>query len=122
MATVFRDLSEFFDPDLYLPINGKRYRIPAPTKVQADRIRDDVLYNFTLTADEQYAELYKLLGPAYEEMQADKLPDVWITHAAVTAMLHFCAKPEVGAFHWNFGRSAVVSDAVAALFGAEGDA
>lgn len=31
----YKDLAEFFDPDLHLPIRGKRYTVPAPAPKNA---------------------------------------------------------------------------------------
>lgn len=59
----FQDLSEYFDPDLYLPIRGKRYRIPAPSA--HDGLRLQMLLRTPELAMSDRAELdeiMKLLG------------------------------------------------------------
>ena len=59
----FQDLSEYFDPALYLPIRGKTYRIPAPSA--HDGLRLQMLLRTPELAMSDRAELdeiMKLLG------------------------------------------------------------
>lgn len=59
----FNDLSEYFDPDLHLPIRGKTYRIPAPTA--HDGLRLKMLFSnagVTLSDSGETQEIMKLLG------------------------------------------------------------
>lgn len=104
----YRDLTEVFDPDLYLPINGKRYRIVAPSKARADELRELVLAS--LAGDvgevEERAAFELLLGDALEEMVADGVPDPAITHAGRTAIFHYGANEQLALSHWQLGQLA----------------
>lgn len=100
-TTMLRDLNEIHDPHLYLPIRGKTYKIPAPSRAEHQRIKDEVVHNFDLSTEDQYAECEKVLGPALAEMEADDLPNPWIVHAGLTALMHFGISPTFGALQWN---------------------
>lgn len=98
-----RDLTEFFDPDLHLPIDGKDYRIPAVSKDEADRLAR-LLVDKTLTEAQEKAEREHILGPALEQMKAAGLPDPVITHAGRTAIFHYGGGPKLGASHWHLSQ------------------
>jgi len=98
-----RDLAEFFDPTLRLPIRGKVYVVESPdakTGIHVQRlmttgvlassgaeVSQDRLDELELD-DADEIDLYKrLLGPAYDEMLADGLPWAIVKHAGVTAFM-----------------------------------
>ncbi|MGW2095780.1 DUF7426 family protein [Promicromonospora sukumoe] len=95
-----KDLADFFEPDLHLPIRGKQYRIPAPTYGEAKRLREVVVANSALPVTEQTSEAIKVLGPALDEMVADDLPWPMILHAGRTAIAHYGASPDIAEIHW----------------------
>lgn len=120
--TGFRDLDEFFDPSLRLPIGGKTYTVPPPDaevgllcqrlmhaglaaqagqEVDQDglnRLADAVL------SDEQEKDLYKrLLGPVWEELFADRVSWPVIQHVGETALLWVAAGVDAAARHWEAG-------------------
>lgn len=100
----FEDLRTFFNPDLPLTINGKTYTISSPNaehgiKIRAlfadpDRVINDV---------EELAEVKALLGPAWDEMNADGVSYIEAMHAGRTALMYYGISPAVGETHWRHG-------------------
>lgn len=101
MATVLTDLNEIYDPDLYLPIRGMVYRIPAPTIVEGDRLRT-LVWDSELTPQELHDEIVKILGPAHQQMVDDEIPAPYRDHAGCTAIVHFGASTQLGREYWMF--------------------
>ncbi|MEU3013341.1 DUF7426 family protein [Nocardia asteroides] len=97
----YRDLTEFYDPDLVLPIGGTEYRIKSPGIAEADRLRMIALTD--LDAETEQAEIAKILGPARDQMAANGVPDTMALHAGRTAILHFGASPLLGQQYWSSG-------------------
>ena len=98
---MYRDLTEFYDPDLVLPIGGVEYRIPSPGIVEADRLRSIVLT--ALTAEQEHDEIVKILGPVRAQMAADGVPDTMAVFAGRTALMHFGGSPVLGQRYWHTG-------------------
>ena len=100
----FKDLSEFFDPDLRLPIRGKTYTITSPNAEQGIKIRamfaDD---EHVVTNDEELAEIRAMLGPVWDEMQADGVSWIEMMHAGRTALMYYGISPAIGETHWDRG-------------------
>ncbi len=115
-----RDLADFHDPNLYLPIAGKRYKIPAPPRARALELRA-LIVDTALTAEREREAYETLLGPALAQMEADQVPDPWIAHAGRTALLHFGGSPKLGAANWHLGQLADVVDTEALLANARAD-
>ncbi|MFI5778140.1 hypothetical protein [Nocardia sp. NPDC051570] len=109
-----RDLSEFYDPDLSLPIGGVIYKIKSPGISEADRLRLLIL-DETLSAAQEYEEIRKILGPAREEMARNGVPDTMAMHAGRTALLHFGGSPSLGRVNWQFAQLADFVDIQAVL-------
>jgi len=109
-----RDLSEFYDPDLSLPIDGVIYKIKSPGIREADRLRLLVLDD-NLSAAQEYEEIRKILGPAREEMARDGVPDTMAMHAGRTALLHFGGSPSLGRANWQFAQLADFVDIQAVI-------
>ncbi|WP_067565799.1 DUF7426 family protein [Nocardia acidivorans] len=109
-----RDLAEFYDPDLSLPIGGVIYKVKSPGVTEADRLRLLVLDD-TLSAAKEYDEIVKILGPAREEMARNGIPDTMAMHAGRTALLHFGASPSLGRANWQFAQLADFVDIQAVL-------
>lgn len=101
MIDNYRDIAEFYDPDLRLPIRGVTYTIQAPSKAKADRLRA-ALTGFE-SADDERATYEDVLGEALAAMVANDVPDPIIGHAGRTALLHFAADPETAVTHWHLG-------------------
>jgi hypothetical protein len=107
MATRLDDLAQHFDPNLYLPIDGVIYQVPAPSIGEADRLRPLIWSSKAseFGPDLEWRECVKILGSAYAEMVAHELPAPYVAHAGRTALLHFCSGPqgpELGRAHWQF--------------------
>src|SRR4051812_14586508 len=94
----FKDLDEFFDDGLSLPVGGKTYRIPAPSAQvglycqklaeAATQAADGKDVSEADLDDAREADLYvKVLGPVYDELIADKVSWPKIKHVAVTTFL-----------------------------------
>lgn len=119
----FRDLDEFFDPSLRLPIKGKEYAVPPPDaevgllvqrlmnaglaaesgqEVDQEALND--LAESVLTNDSDEKDLYKrLLGPVWDELFADKLDWPVIQHVGQTVLLWVAAGVDAAAKHWEAG-------------------
>lgn len=119
----FRDLDEFFDPSLRLPVGGKTYVIPPPDAevgllvqrlmhaglaaesgqdVDSDALNE--LASSVLTNESKDSDLYKrLLGPVWDELFADKLDWPVIQHIGETVMLWVAAGTDAAARHWEAG-------------------
>lgn len=107
-----RDLREFHDPHLYLPINGKTYTVKAPTAELGLRIK-----RHTVDPDSDPSQEIKfiaeLLGATYDEdtdtmtgglwdeLNADGVPYTEILHVGNTAMAHYGVSPEFGEMWWE---------------------
>ena len=109
MATVLTDLDQIYDPDLYLPIRGMVYRIPAPTVDEADRLRD-LIWEKKLHPQVLHQEIVKILGPAHQQMLEDELPVSFRNHAGRTAIIHFGASTEMGKHFWLFDHLTEIID------------
>lgn len=120
MATRYDDLDKHFDPDLYLPISGTVYQVPAPEIAEVDRIRPFLwgpeVDNFT--PEMEQAEIEKILGPSYAEMTTNHVAAPYVNHAGRTALFHFCSGPqgpELGRQFWAFAHLNERIDAVKLL-------
>lgn len=107
----FKDLDEFFDDSLKLPVGGKTYVIPGPSAetglwcqrrmiaAQRNKRRQDAgqpIEDDGLDDDEE-ADLYqRCLGPVYDQMIADDVAWNKIKHCGITAYL-WCAGNVVAA-------------------------
>jgi hypothetical protein len=114
-----QDLQDFFDPSFHMPIMGKVYVVQSPdaaTGVKLQRL-------FTMAAsakmgvalspedlasleldDEEEVETYSLvLGSAYAEMVADKVPFEMVKHAGTTAMMWIGLSREAAEAYWSAG-------------------
>lgn len=104
-----KDLDTFFDPDLYLPIRGKRYRVPAPDADESERLRFQVMAE-GVPPVEQIDEAIKALGSAFDEMRADNVPWPMILHSGRTAILHFGLSPDMAEVYWSLNQLAKLVD------------
>jgi hypothetical protein len=113
----YKDLDTFFDPDLHLPIRGKKYTVPAPGAPEAARLRKQVVAE-GVPPVEQVSDALKILGAepvldpetdeptgdwaggVYSEMVADNLPWPMIFHAGRTAIIHYGFTPDMAESHW----------------------
>ena len=96
----YKDLDTFFDPDLQLPIKGRKYRIPAPLWEEAKRLRE-VVGAEGIPPVEQIDEAIKVLGPAFDDMVEDNIPWPMILHAGRTAICHYGFNPDMAEIHWQ---------------------
>jgi hypothetical protein len=99
----YEDLREFLDPDLYLPIGGKRYRVESPSAREGLRLRVLLLGDGMLDSEQEVAELRKLMSTAFDEMRADGVKWPEIVHAGRTALLHYGITPEAAERYWRGG-------------------
>ncbi|MEU4511781.1 hypothetical protein AB0G05_19995 [Nonomuraea wenchangensis] len=121
----FRDLDEFFDDSLSLPIGGKTYRVPpadAETGLFCQRLMAagiDAANGKQVDAanldDDGETDLYRrVLGGAYDEMIADRVSWPRIKHAGVTAFLWIAGDADTAAKYWEAGPEAEAPEAEAA--------
>jgi hypothetical protein len=98
-----RDLAEFFDPTLKLPIAGKVYVVQPPdakTGIHVQRlmttgmlaasggeVSQSQLDELELDDADEINLYQKLLGAVYDEMLADGHPWPYVKHAGVTAFM-----------------------------------
>jgi len=112
----FQDLGDLLDAGLSLPYKGKTYLVPpvdAETGLRFQRLAEVAaqLAHAAETGQELEAEvlddagevdLYRdALGPAYEEMLADRVPWPMLKTAAVTAWLDAAVSREAAEAYWN---------------------
>lgn len=114
-----RDLAEFFDPTLKLPIKGKVYVVLAPdakTGIHVQRlmttgmlassgveVSQAKLDELELDDDDEIDLYQRLLGAVYDEMVADGLPWPFIKHAGVTAFMWVAYDKESAERFWESG-------------------
>ncbi|NKU24282.1 hypothetical protein GS886_26350 [Rhodococcus hoagii] len=94
-----KDLDTFFDPDLHLPIRGKKYAVPSPEWETVKRLQARIFDDEVPPLD-QVADAIDILGPAFTQMVDDQVPWSMILHAGRTAMLHWVS-PELAEIHWS---------------------
>lgn len=106
MATLLGELDAHIDFDLYLPIDGVVYRIPAPPLHYADRLRKLPWLSYEeLPADAEMDELETILGPALDQMRRNNVSAPRVYHAGRTAVIHFAFSqgPQMGRIWWLLG-------------------
>jgi hypothetical protein len=112
-----RDLEDFFDPTLKLPIRGKTYVVPSPdakTGLRVQRlmttgaiaaaggeVSEDDLAALELDDDAERDLYLRLLGSTYDEMIGDGLPWEMIRHAGGTAMMWVAFGTESAERFWE---------------------
>lgn len=100
----FKDLSEFFDPDLKIPVRGKVYRIPAPNALDGLRLRkafNDPSAHYT--DDDEIEEWKLLLGPVWDEMIEDGIDWKSLSHVGRTAMFYYGLGETLAQVTWQTG-------------------
>lgn len=106
-----RDLREFHDPHLHLPINGKTYTVKSPNAEFGLRIKNHVI-NGGSQLDEMkiIAELIgadydpdtdTMSGGLWDEMNDDGVPLPEMLHVGNTAVCHYGVSPEFGEIWWE---------------------
>ncbi|GAA2772772.1 DUF7426 family protein [Saccharopolyspora taberi] len=116
-----RDLDEFLDPTLSLPIRGKVYTVDPPdaaTGLRLQRLSDWMIGTAAavetevdapaptaeLVDDAAELDMYRAaLGGAYDDMVADGLPWPTLKVAGMTAFLHWTVDPETAEAYWSAG-------------------
>lgn len=107
-----RDLREFHDPHLHLPINGKTYTVKSPNADLGLRIKartidpensPDTEVNLIaqLLGAEYDPEADTMTGGLWDEMNADGIPYNEIIHVGNTALAHYGVSPEFGELWWE---------------------
>ncbi len=116
----FRNLDEFFDPTLKLPVGSKTYVIPpadAETGLLCQRLMhasmaaeagEDVdeeglnqLAQVVLDDDEEKDLYQRILGPVWAELFADKVDWPVIQHIGSTALIWVAAGLDAAVKHWE---------------------
>ena len=107
-----RDLREFHDPNLHLPINGKVYTVKAPNAelgleikrftVDPESDPNDEIKFIAKLLDSDYDEgTDTMSGGLWDELNDDGVPYNEILHVGNTAMAHYGVSPEFGEFWWE---------------------
>jgi len=119
MAT-FKDLDEFFDDSLRLPVGGRTYVIPAPdaevgllcqrlmnagiAAEAGEAVDGEELTKLAAVVldDDQEQDLYKrILGPVYDELFTDGLTWPKIQHIGTTALIWVAAGTDAAVKFWS---------------------
>jgi hypothetical protein len=114
----FKDLEEFFDDALRLPVGGKEYVIASPDaetglwcqtmveragEIERRRAAGDDVAHETLD-DEQETDLYRrVLGATHDEMVADGLSWEKLKHCGMTAFLWAAGNKTSAEKYWESG-------------------
>ena len=115
----FRDLDEFFDSSLQLPIGGRVYAIPSPDgetglwvqrvialgekTARGQQVSDDQAASLELDDDEERSLHERLLGPVLDDMIEDGCSWEQIKLAGNTAMVWTGFGLEAAERFWNSG-------------------
>ncbi len=112
----FADYQEFADP-LRLPICGKTYTIPEPSFTDAITLQGlanggDIPEDLKDASGEKLARF--VLGPVYDEMLADDVPNAAFNRAIATAMTDVTRGRFAAWMMWKVGNSPEALAAIAA--------
>lgn len=115
----FKQLEEFFDASITLPINGKDYEIQSPdaetgifcqrlmagaaTVMTGQEISDKDAEKLRLDDDEESDLYQRLLGSVWDELFADQVPWTLIKHAGSTALVWVTQSREDAEEFWSQG-------------------
>lgn len=97
-----RDLAEFMQPDLVLPIRGREYVVTC-TAWQGLHLYHLLTTSPTLSDEQEQTEILQMLGDTHQRMVDDGLPWAVIVHAARAAMLHYGHSESAGVLVWQGG-------------------
>ena len=122
----FDDLDQYFSPGLTLTVQGKKYRVPLPdaelglwcrrvaqtagevfvaSTDEMGHVTDRAVARFKsmpdLPGDLSFEE--RLLGTAYAEMMADRVPDPHVKFCAQTAFYWIVGGEETAERYWKSG-------------------
>lgn len=113
----FKDLNDFFDPTLPLPIRGKVYVVPSPDAKLGVKVQRLVALGFAANSGVELEEadvasldlddaeerdlIPRLLGSAYTEMLDDGIPWEMVKHAGETAIMWIGVGYEAAEAHWE---------------------
>lgn len=108
----FKDLDEFFDDTLPLPVGGKVYVIPAPsaaTGMWAQRLIQDGINlhkkgtDVELDDAEELNMYQRCLGPVYDQMKTDGVSWPKIQHCGMTAFFWVAGNKAAAEQYWENG-------------------
>lgn len=115
----FKDLDEFFDDTLPLPVGNKYYKIPSPPaeiglwcqrvlvagiEIASGEQAGAVPEMPTILGDDEEKDLYrKLLGPVWQELWDDGVSWEKIKHIGQTAFIWVGGSREMAEVFWNSG-------------------
>jgi hypothetical protein len=113
----FKDLDDFFNDGLELPVGGKLYKIPAPdgeTGLYCQRLAEAGVAAAqgknvpeAELDDVRELDLYKrVLGPVYDELFADGVKWPRIKHVAITTFMWIVGNDEAAVAYWEKGPEA----------------
>ncbi len=108
----FKDLDEFFDDTLRLPVGGKEYVVPPPsaeTGLFCQRLMEagiDAVNGQSIDAaqldDAGEKDMYKrVLGGVYDELMADGVSWPKIKHCGITAFLWIAGDKDTAEKYWE---------------------
>lgn len=111
MSLVLRDLEEFFDGSLSLPVGGKTYKVPpisATDGLWATALTDLAVKDkpsesdvATLNDDDERNLYQRMLGPVYDELIADDVAWPVIQRCGRTAFVFFTLGEGPAAKAWE---------------------
>lgn len=107
-----RDLREFHDPHLHLPIDGKVYTVQSPNAEFGLQLKrhfvdpnrnpaDEIRFIARLFGSEYDEETDTMSGGLWDEMESDGVPLNEILHVGNTAMAHYGVNADFGEFWWE---------------------
>lgn len=109
---MFKDLNDFLDDTLVLPIKGKKYTVQAPDgetgllcqrllALGAQAAKGEAEVKSTLDDDDEEDLYQRVLGPVWDEMMADKVSWPRIKRASTTVMFWCTLGLAAAEAYWN---------------------
>lgn len=115
----YLDLNKVHNGDLYLPWNGREWRVEEPAATESQRLRP-LVWSDAYTGDVELLEIEKLLGDTWRDLIAAGITWPKLLHFGRTAMIWATSTPEAAEAFWKMHEFAqLVVDLKAAEEGAD---
>jgi hypothetical protein len=110
------DLDDFWEGDLVLPWNGRKWSIPEPPATESERLRM-MIFTREMSGDVEIYEMRKLMGQTWNDLMDAGIGWTRLLHMGRTALLYYTNPPETAENYWKLAQLATLID-LDALFAA----